>query len=292
MMAAHKEESFMIKHLAVALALLLSAAAAWAGTAKGTMTVNGKKVEVKYAYATRVKSSFDKGKMDVLVLVSDKELPDAAIYDEFERMSVMDKLKPSGLSFQAGDDKRITSSQIYSPFFKKMSSFSSVGEQSLETSAWGGEHVAGRVWLPKPAEFFDEHYQYDITFDAVIGKPAPPKPLAGTPLPPGGGDPGKAYAAYTKALMAGDVAGMKAHGSKELIKQLDSTPELPKMLGIIREMQPKAIKITGGAVDGDTATLLAVAAAEKGSHTAGTITLVREGGKWKLQQESWKTTSD
>jgi len=56
-------------------------------------------------------------------------------------------------------------------------------------------------------------------------------------------------------------------------------------------MQAKNIKVTGGAVDGDTATLLATG--KDGDSTSNaTITMVREGGAWKVSKESWKTKSE
>ena len=56
-------------------------------------------------------------------------------------------------------------------------------------------------------------------------------------------------------------------------------------------MQPKNVKITAGSVDGDTATLLAVAKDEHETST-GTITLVREAGMWKVSKEDWNSKSD
>ena len=66
---------------------------------------------------------------------------------------------------------------------------------------------------------------------------------------------------------------------------------LKEKVPLIQKMQAKNIKVTGGAIDGDTATLLATG--KDGDATSnGTITMVREGGAWKVAKESWKTKSE
>jgi hypothetical protein len=56
-------------------------------------------------------------------------------------------------------------------------------------------------------------------------------------------------------------------------------------------MEPKGVKITGGSVDGNNATLLATG--KEGDQTSnGTITMVKEGGAWKVDKEEWKTRSE
>src|SRR5438046_1262628 len=103
--------------------------------------------------------------------------------------------------------------------------------------------------------------------------------LKGTQLPAGGGDPGKAYMAYTKVLAAGDLKALRKALTADRAKSLDD-PDFKAMFPMIQAMQAKDIKVTGGAVDGDTATLMATG--KDGDATShGTIAMVREGGAWK-----------
>ena len=151
-----------------------------------------------------------------------------------------------------------------------------------------------KPWLiEKPDEFFKNTYIYDVKFDAPFSatpKAAGPEALKGTQLPPGGGDPGKAYMAYTKVLAAGDLKALRRALAADRANSLDD-PDFKKMFPMIQAMQAKNIKVTGGAVDGATATLLA--AGKDGDATShGTIAMVREGGAWKVSKESWKTTSE
>src|ERR1051326_8739677 len=173
-------------------------------------------------------------------------------------------------------------------------SFSGVGAQKLDVTAMDAKHVAGRIYLEKPDEFFKNTYIYDVKFDAPFSaapKEADAASLKGTQLPAGGGDPGKAYMAYTKVLAAGDLKGLrKAQGAAARRGQALGRSQLKEKVPDDQAMQAKNIKVTGGAVDGDTATLLATGK-DGDATTNGTITMVRESGAWKVAKESWKTKS-
>ena len=268
-----------------ALVCLFSIEALAAG--KSTMTVNGKTVNLKYFHAINKANPFDKNKTDVFVIFTDKELPEGALFDEFALMSLADNGTTGG-SIQITGDKQVISGQLFSPNFKKMHNFSSTGSQKLEVTSWTKDRIAGTVSLP-PGEFFDEKYQYAVSFDVPIEAKPKPKPLPGTPLPAGGGDVGKAYEAYRKVMAAGDIAGIRKSVITEMAKQTES-PDFKQMLPMIQAMQPKKVKITGGSVDGDNATLLVTSLDEK--NTTGTVTMRKEGGAWKVGKESWKTSSD
>jgi hypothetical protein len=105
----------------------------------------------------------------------------------------------------------------------------------------------------------------------------------------GGGDPGKAYLAYTRILAGGNTAAVKKAVSTDRAKQMD-VPDFKEMFPLLQAMEPKKIKVTGGAVNGDKATL-AVTGDSEGTPAKGTIEMVREGGVWKVGKESWKSSS-
>jgi hypothetical protein len=146
--------------------------------------------------------------------------------------------------------------------------------------------------MAKPDDFFGNVYEYHATFDLPVGAPPPVAVAApkGKALPANGGDPGKAYAAYLKVFTAGDVPALKKAVSGDRAKQMESK-EFKEFFPVMQAMQPKNIKVTGGAIDGETATLLA--SAKNGDEVSnGTVTMVREGGVWKVQMESWKSKSE
>jgi len=278
-----------------ALGLLLSTTAfADAGKVDGTLTVNGKTTKLKYAHALTRPDPFDKKKKATYVIATDVEVPQSALADDMGLMEYTMKTPINGVEWLINPEKQVVSLQIHSTNLKKkMDQFSSVGEQKLDLSASTPAHVAGRLYLPKAGEFFEEVYQYDIKFDLPVGevKPADPKAdLKGTILPAGGGEPGKAYDAYRKVLLAGNLPALKKAVSKDRQKDFDD-PDFKKMFPLIQEMTPKTLKITAGSVDGDTATLLAEAK-EKQETSTGKITMVKESGAWKVAKEEWKSHSE
>jgi hypothetical protein len=110
-----------------------------------------------------------------------------------------------------------------------------------------------------------------------------------TPLPADGGAPGKAYMEYLKAIQGGNMDALKKLVSADRAKQMDD-PEFKKMFPMIQSMQAKNIKITGGSIAGNQATLNATGTDSMGGGTAtGTIGMVMEGNQWKVQQDSWKS---
>lgn len=268
-----------------------------AGSAKGTFKANGKKFNLKYAYATTKKNPFDKKKTDVFVIVTDKDIPQSTIFDEFAYMNLAEQ-GISGFTAQIDADKSVNSGTLFSPALK-VHQFSSVGKQKVALTAMTKDRIAGTVSMP-PDDFFEDKYEFTATFDLPIQakaaadktagkaaeKTAAPK---GTPLPADGGEPGKAWQAYRKAIQSGDIAAIRKTVAKEMVKDTED-PDFKKMLGVIQAMQPKKVKIKSGSVDGDNATLLVDSLDEK--NTTGTISLRRESGQWKLVKEAWKTSAD
>jgi hypothetical protein len=269
--------------------VLFVVSAAFAEMAKGTLKVNGKTFNLKNAYATNKKNPFDKKKTDVFIIITDKELPAGAQFDEFALMGLSDQ-GISGITAEIDADKNVNSGTLFSPAFRKMHQFSSIGKQKVDLTTSTKDRIAGSITMPADS-FFEENYQYSATFDVpILSKPAErPVVLKGNPLPADGGEPAKAWQAYRKAMAAGDIAAIRKVISAEHMKDTDD-PDFKKMLPLMKEMQPKKVRITRGSVDGDTATLLVENLDEKNS--AGTVTMRREGGQWKLVQESWKTRSD
>ena len=58
-------------------------------------------------------------------------------------MQAQDKQQLSGFTATIDDDKQIISGTVFSPAFKKMKQFSSVGMQKLDLTAMTPTHVAG-----------------------------------------------------------------------------------------------------------------------------------------------------
>src|SRR5688572_16577823 len=176
--------------LLVGLAVTIAATAGDAPKVTGSITANGKTSALKYAYAMPKEDPFDEKKTATFVLVTDQEVPRAALADEFEFMSWRDKANLKGFAVLINDEKRVVSGNVYEPALKH-NGFSGVGMQEVELTAITPQRIAGKVFLPNPGEFFGDTYQYTATFDLPVAavKPTAAEPPKGTPLPAGGGEP-------------------------------------------------------------------------------------------------------
>jgi hypothetical protein len=109
-----------------------------------------------------------------------------------------------------------------------------------------------------------------------------------TTLPADGGEPGKAYMAYSKAFATGDIPALKKMVSAERANQLDD-PQMKEMLPMMQALQPKDIKILGGTMTSKDATLKAEGKAEGAEQKqTGEIHMILEDKIWKVEKESWK----
>jgi hypothetical protein len=261
-----------------------------AGTANGTMTVGGKKTTLKYAVARNVKNHLEEGKTDIRVLLSNVPVTVEQFADIGQMMELGDSGKLTGVEVEITPDKKIISALLYSPdFHLQGNSFSAVGMHDFKPTTFTKTALAGKLSTSHDSDFNKVSFSYSATFNAAVQAPkaaAAPK-LKGTPLPAGGGDIGKAYLAFTRSTAAGDMNAVRNGASAERAAQMN-TPDFKEMFPLIQAMEPKDIKVTGGAVDGDTATLIASGTTD-GDKANGTISMVREGGKWKVAKESWSS---
>ena len=261
-----------------------------AETAKGTMTVGGKKTDLRYAVAKNTQNGFDKKMTDVVVLLSNVPVTAEQFASIGSMMDLADSGKLTGVEVEITPDNKVISGQLYSPeFHLQGNSFSAVGMHQFDPKTNKKTEVEGKLSTTHESTFKDVAFSYNATFHALVVAPkaAAATALKGTPLPAGGGDIGKTYLAFTKSIVAGDMNAVRGGVSAERAAQMN-TPDFKEMFPMLQAMEPKNIKITGGAVDGDTATLTATGLMDT-DKAAGTISMVREGGKWKVAKESWSS---
>ncbi len=112
---------------------------------------------------------------------------------------------------------------------------------------------------------------------------------AGDPLPPDGGEPGSVFLQAMKAQREGDFDAMLNVSSKAQREQMQADhhkPEFPAMLEMMKSMAAQSVEIGGGRVNGETATIDFTGHYANGSTSKGTATLLREDGRWVVQNIS------
>ena len=108
-------------------------------------------------------------------------------------------------------------------------------------------------------------------------------------LPADGGEPGKAYLEYCKAMTDGNKDALKKLVSAERAKQMDS-PDFEQMFPMIQSMMAKDIKVTGGTMTSKEANLTAEGKdGMSGQVSKGEIHMVLEDKHWKVEKDSWKS---
>ena len=131
-----------------------------------------------------------------------------------------------------------------------------------------------------PEDFFDETYQFDLGFDVAI-TPAP-----GTELPPGGGEPGKAYQVYLTALAQGDVDSLRRLAGEAGAYRFpeDDPTSAKETLKSLRDEQPVIAKISRGRVNGDTAVLWVEGADRDDINRKGRVLMKLTEGVWRFEE--------
>jgi len=112
---------------------------------------------------------------------------------------------------------------------------------------------------------------------------------AGEPLPQDGGEPGVVFLEAMKAQREGDFDAMLSVSGEAQRKRMladRGKPEFPAMLEMMKNMAAESVEIGGGRVEGGTAIIEFTGHYAGGNTSKGTATLLREDGRWVVQQVS------
>lgn len=95
------------------------------------------------------------------------------------------------------------------------------------------------------------------------------------------------YRAMQKAIAAEDLTALKRTMDSKRVKQIEEDPNAKKMIALIKMMSPTDVKFLKLSETGDTA-ILAMSGAVDGKPQSGYVKFTKEGGAWKVSEESWK----
>ena len=162
------------------------------------------------------------------------------------------------------------------------SSCGSSQKEGLKISKRSASTIAGSFALQEGPDNIDVHFDLPITRSVK---------RAGSALPPGGGEPGKAVIANFAAMRSGDFEKMKAVAAPDKRQEMESAnmPESDKqaMIEFMKSMAPSDVKILGGTIDGDSA-LVDYQGKRAGQPTKGTAEVKRVDGKWYMVSDTSK----
>ncbi len=127
-----------------------------------------------------------------------------------------------------------------------------------------------------------------MVFMAVPGVKAPASAAGanGATLPADGGEPGKDYMTYVKAVHNRDGATIRKMAE---VPPGTSDKDLKGQMEMVAAMTPTNQKIVSGTMNKDRAALRVTGMLE-GKKQYGKIEMQKRGGVWKITKEEWSET--
>lgn len=252
-----------------------------AGAASGYFRMGDVRLDVRHAIAV-VDEESESGEGDnTFVFLSAAPLDAAKVAAAFEPMDAVREQDPEGGYIRVCVDAEGGDCGLF--FSPDGFNSGGYGESSLEHN--DARRIAGRFVLAEPEDFMGEAYQFDVRFDTAI------TPLPGTPLPPGGGDPGKAYNAYLAALAKGDLATLRAMAGEDggWRYPQDDALAAKEALKSARDGQPLQAQVVRGRLHGSEAVLWVRGVDRDDIPRAGRVRMVKAGAGWRFGEADLDT---
>jgi hypothetical protein len=276
----------MIRLISCLFLAMTISTAIFAGTAKGTFELDGEVYTISAVQARTDENPFDKTKKDVLVLLTDKPVAETD-FDVMTLDSMAESGELHGVLVRLEDARQATALTVLG-VVQRSGNFVC----AFDSSAFDEAHVSGRVYMKEPDRSFGRKYTFDVEFDAEVEETVPvAADEAGTPLPSDGGEPGKAYREYEKAILSGNAEALKKYLVPEQARKLQD-PQAANMLGLMKMMRVREIRIVKGFLYGDDRAVLNLEGKDPVSNarTEGTAKMRNINGQWVLERESWSSS--
>lgn len=250
----------------------------------GTFYTDGKAIALKYAYAYRMPDPFEKDKQITRVVFADKAIDAVALKDASDRDGAVDDLLRGANRVDLNLEADGSVQNVNTHVGDTSGSQSGSGWYTMKLAKNDAKRIEGTFRTNDEADKKTGRF-YDLRFALDI--PGPPD--LGAALPPGGGEPAKAYMAYLAALKKGDLDALSKTMTKERSAEIlahRSDPDFKMMFAFIQQSAMRDPKVTKGFSKGDSATLELAGKDGDGNAATSTATLMKEGGSWRLAKES------
>ena len=247
-------------------------------SASGTLTVNGATTEIKQAYV-------DEGPEDLIVVVTDRPVDKENIPFGLNDLAAEDKAR--GIVFTVSKKTKELSpglNAIYHPVWQGQ--LGTIGNGVLTLSKLDNNEIAGKISTLEENTFSDYKFAYDISFSIKLGEPKTIDPIS-VEIEGAKDAPSEAYAAYYRALMAGDRNELRKHLASEINQKTDEET-INMVIELAQAIKPTTLYITESAIKGNEALLKAEGTRHE-EESMGSIQMRLEDGEWKVVKDSWKT---
>jgi len=259
------------------------------GTASGSFTLDGKTIELRYAYAMAQANPFDEKKTDTAILLTDKPLPESAFAGLKDLESAGRGEQRNSVLFVIAEGGQATREVIHHDALGGTNlQMSGMTHADVSVTSRNADRIEGTAQTKGPEDFLKHKYQIKAQFHATIRQAhraaPPPHARAGKKLPQGGGEPGKAYLALQDAIRKKDLAAIRKLKPADMPDMSDE--DLRKGLEMMAAMTPAKITIDDGYIAGDAAVLYVSGMLEK-EKQYGTVQMSKGGGAWHPAGEKW-----
>jgi hypothetical protein len=159
------------------------------------------------------------------------------------------------------------------------SSCNSTYGEGLRITTRTPERIAGSFTLAGDGD------RADVTFDLKVESTVT---RTGTPLPAGGGEPGKVALAYFAAVEKGDLRALKAMARPEQraeMEKAEKSGDAKDMLELLQALSPRKVRLVGGTLNGDQA-FVDFEGESDGAPAKGVVELTRVAGTWYVKGTS------
>jgi hypothetical protein len=291
--------------LPLSACLLLATAAPAAtidvGRAEGSLVINAKSTPLRFAYARYDNSVLEGSSRDLIVLLTDRQIPPSVLANSSElfrletggqlvlvEVRLTESGQPVRLAFHKGN-KPISAMQFNAKSIVVTAAAVEgtvgidhvfLGDKVVVRARFRAPFGAGSASIPAP----------EIVDATTMFTPSPHSQKSGAhALQRGGGEPGKVWRAYDAALRKNDNVTLFQLMTAAAAERFRSDRAFSMKVAF----RPRKVEIVSGNVNGDVATLQVRGTALKTGSTAttriGTVTLKKEYGAWKVDDEAWKT---
>jgi hypothetical protein len=268
--------------------LLLSATMADAGTVTGQFKLGtGAMIAPKAAAAYPVREQYDARTESVEIVLSAAQIEAAeaanALNPHAEAINQEVLRKDNYILLWVAPDGGVSMNATFSATMTQyLDRTGADGSLKAALTVNTPTHIAGRIFTPAPVKVMSgDNYTCNITFSVDITRPA-----AGTPLPPGGGEPGLAFAAMMSAAQKKNWDALRNSVSVRLRSMFDAdyrTPEenLEYAVDFLQTSLPKlGTKVTRGILRDEAATLEIEGEMFAGQTAVYFARMVKSGGAW------------
>jgi hypothetical protein len=259
------------------------------GAASGGFALDGKIIALHYAYAMRQQSDFDEKKTDTAILLTEVPVSDKTL-EGLKDLEAAARGKDNSLLLKLDDGGHAIREVVHHSVLGETSlQMSGMTHSEVRIASQSKDSISGSAATTGEEKFLEYRYKSDVTFHArirdAVREPPVPDAKTGRKLPPGGGEPGKAWMALHDAILKRDLATVKKLAGTGSMPEL-SDEDLKKGLELMVLMSPEKAVFEDGYVAGDDAVLY-LTGTQEGEKQYGTVRMTRAGGTWRPAGEKW-----